>query len=131
MVPRARLQVVDTERTKKWLDTPLGWARANVFYDKLLHPPEPGTLVEMLCLIIWKARQSVALAGARAQAQASIGGKEAIEAFNDYRDLVNRVEREDKQKKMKQALDGMKNIKAIRVTPLATEQKPLGKRRKK
>ena len=102
-----------------------------MFYEKLSKPPEPGTLVEMLCLILWKARQAIDLAEARAQAQAALGGKEAIEAFNEYRDMMNRVEREDRNKKMAQALEGMKYIKAIKVTPLAVEKSHLPKRRKK
>lgn len=102
-----------------------------MFYEKLYEPPEPGTLVEMLCLIIWKARQALNLAESRAQAQAALGGKEAIEAFSDYRDLVNRVEREDKQKKMAEALEGMKSIQAIKVRPLVEEQSHLPKRRRK
>lgn len=82
--------------------------------------------MEVLFLIVWKARQSIALAGVRAQAQAALGGKDAIEAFTDYRDLLNRTEKEDKQKRLNRAFEEMKKIDVIRFKPMS----PLGETRK-
>ena len=35
----------------------MGWARANIFYDKLAVPPRPGTLQEALCMLVFRYRQ--------------------------------------------------------------------------
>jgi hypothetical protein len=42
---------------KKWLETPLGWAKANMMYDLADGPPPSGSLQESIFLIIAKRRQ--------------------------------------------------------------------------
>ena len=100
------------------MNTPLGWARANIVYEKMIGPPKPGTLAEVLCIMIWKARQSMGIAQARALAQASLGGDKAVDAFSEYRDLVNRVEIKERTDKMRERLSAMQDIKEIRFKPL-------------
>jgi hypothetical protein len=81
-------------------------------------PPRYGTLLESLCIIVWKARQSLMIAGIRAQAQAALGGDAAIEAFKEFRDAVNRVEVEDTQVRMRERLKELGKMPPIAVTPL-------------
>jgi 2-polyprenyl-3-methyl-5-hydroxy-6-metoxy-1,4-benzoquinol methylase len=63
------------------------------------------------------------LLGARAQAQAAIGGEKATEAFTDLVHHLSRVEREDETSKMKERLEKLKTIKEIRFRPLSTVNK--------
>ena len=72
------------------MKTPLGWARANLVYHKLSKVPKYGSLMESMCLLLWKELLDIDVAQARAQAQASIGGEEATKAFKDYSSLVFR-----------------------------------------
>jgi acyl transferase domain-containing protein len=36
--------------------TPLGWSRANLLYDSLTEPPEPGSLREVVLTLVQQAR---------------------------------------------------------------------------
>lgn len=103
--------------------TPLGWARANIFYEKMVGPPKPGTLAEVLCLMVWKARQTEKIAQVRAQAQAALGGEKAVDAFSEFRDLINGVEIKDRNDKMRKQLERLKDIKEIRFQPLSMPRK--------
>jgi len=103
--------------------TPLGWARANVFYDMSRSVPTPGSLAEVLCLMVFKARQGQMVAGARAQAQAALGGDKAVEAFNDFKNLIHRTEIKDTKDRMAEAMEELKEIKEIRFRPLKATTK--------
>jgi len=81
------------------MKTPLGWARANLVYQKLNKVPKYGSLLESMCLILWKELLDIDVAQARAQAQAALGGKEASEAFKDYSGLVFREKETKEQSK--------------------------------
>lgn len=97
-----------------------------MFYDTLRAPPQPSTLAEAVCLLVLKHRQEVAISGARAQAQASLGGKAAQEAFQEYVNKILRVEVADRTQKQKEALESLKNIKEIRFKPMGP---PAGRRK--
>ena len=85
------------------MKTPLGWARANLVYQKLNKVPKYGSLLESMCLILWKELLDIDVAQARAQAQAALGGKEASEAFKDYSGLVFREKiKEDRSRNIMQ-----------------------------
>lgn len=70
----------------------MGWARANLVYEKLDHPPAPGTPLESLILLVWRMRQDIKLAETRAIVQAvasaasgsSEGDKALQEAWKGY-----------------------------------------------
>jgi hypothetical protein len=89
----------------------------------MIGPPKPGTLAEVLCLMVWKARQSEMIARTRAVAQAAVGGDAAVDAFSEFRDLINRVEIKDRNEKMRKQLERLKEIKEIRFKPLAPPKK--------
>lgn len=108
------------------MNTPLGWAKANIVYEKMVGPPKPGTLAEVLCIMVWKARQSQTIAQSRALAQASLGGDQAVEAFSEYRDLVNHVEIKERTDKMRERLEAMQDIKQINFKPLTDQMKKKG-----
>lgn len=89
-------------------------------------PPSYGTLLELMCLMVWRSRQVQMVASVRAQAQAAIGGEKAVEAFSDFQNLVNQVENEDRAQKMREQLEALKEIKEIRFKPLISEHKRAG-----
>ena len=62
------------------------------------------------------------VASVRAQAQASIGGDAAVEAFKEFKSQVNRIEIEDQEHKMRSALKDWTKVPEIRFKPVA----PLG-----
>lgn len=110
------------------MNTPLGWARANVVYD-MGGLPKPGSLAEAMCVVVWRTRQQQKVAGIRAQSQASLGGEKAVEAFKDFRDLVNRVDVKDRTERMHRQLERIKDIKEIRFQPLVSTKKTINVRR--
>ncbi len=60
------------------------------------------------------------VASVRAQAQASVGGDAAVEAFQEFKKTLNRVEVEDREKKLKTALQEWSKVPEIRFQPQAT-----------
>jgi len=62
----------------------MGWARANVVYDKTQGMPEYGTIEETMFLLLWYKRQAIKVGEVRALAQSSLGGSEAEDAFKEY-----------------------------------------------
>lgn len=57
------------------MKTPLGWARANIVYDKLQGPPEPGSVMEALCLMVQARRELKELYSMRTVVQAVMLGQ--------------------------------------------------------
>jgi hypothetical protein len=76
-----------------------------------------------MCLVVQRERAQLSVLGARAQAQAALGGDAAEAAFKDFVNANNRVETEDVKKRMQAQLEKLKEIKEIRVTPLASTEK--------
>lgn len=103
----------------------MGWARAQLVFDKLAKPPPYGSLLELMCLTVQRERASLALLGARAQAQAALGGDSAEAAFKEYVNAFSRVEVEDTKKKMQDQIEELKKIKEIRFKPLVPTTKQL------
>lgn len=96
----------------------MGWARANIIYDKKQGSPEYGTLEEVLFMLVWKKRQVIHAMQIRAMAQSSLGGKEAEEAYKDFIAELTQVKEEKKQDELRDRLEDLKQIQAIKVTPL-------------
>lgn len=96
----------------------MGWARANIIYDKKQGVPEYGTLEEALFMLVWRKRQMIYAMQTRAMAQSALGGKEAEEAYKDFINELTQSAQEKKDNKMRDRLEDMKAIQAIKVTPL-------------
>jgi hypothetical protein len=71
------------------IETPLGWARANMMYDTMRAPPRPGSLLEILFMMIQMRREAARLMEVRAIVQAvrdaSDDGKSTQDAYDDFR----------------------------------------------
>jgi hypothetical protein len=91
--------------------------------------PKPGTLAEVLCIMIWKQRQTLFVGATRAQAQAAVGGEAAVDAFKDFVDMVNRVDIKSRNDKMREQLERLKEIKEIRFQPLVEVERTLNVRK--
>ena len=103
----------------KWLKTPLGWARANLIYDNLQGLPKYGSLLESMCLLVWRNRTDLHHAQIRATAQASIGGEEATKAFKDFTAILNRNNPKPEEKDiMRRRFEAITKIKAIKFSPI-------------
>lgn len=103
----------------------MGWARAQLVYDRLNKLPPYGSLLELMCLVVQRERAQLAVLGVRAQAQASLGGESAEAAFKDFVNAVKRVETEDTKVRLAAQLEKLKEIKEIRFKPLGTTDKKL------
>ena len=101
----------------KWLNTPLGWARANVLYDCASQPPKYGSLTEAVFLLVYRSRVAQGVAATRAVAQASMGGEAAVEAFSEYADLINQRTVEKKKSDMRERLEKVKEMQLIKFRP--------------
>jgi len=62
----------------------LGWARANLFYDKVEAPPSPGSLQEALCILVQRYRQEQKYYSLLAELYPK-GTKERQGAFDKFR----------------------------------------------
>lgn len=76
-----------------------------------------------MCLVVQRERAQLAILGARAQAQAALGGDSAEKAFKDYVNASARVETEDTKKRMAAQLQKLKDIKEIRFQPIGSIEK--------
>jgi hypothetical protein len=65
----------------KWLRTPLGWARANIWYDHLGRLPRLGTWQESLAVLVFIERQEQRLAAVQVGVASPKGVHDALEAF--------------------------------------------------
>jgi len=67
------------------MSTPLGWARANLIFEKEPRP-KPGSLVELIFLLVFFAKQRAKFTEVRAQTQAAIDteGDASAKAFDDF-----------------------------------------------
>ena len=117
MVLRKSTKYSDYGGVGKWLKTPVGWARANLILAKG-DLPEYGTLLEAMCLLVWKENCDIMLAQTRATAQASLGGDKAAAAFKDFSNLLNRTVVEKKKDVMRERLEKIKKIKMIKFRPI-------------
>jgi len=102
------------------MKTPLGWARANLVYHKLNKVPKYGSLLESMCLLLWKELLDIDVAQARAQAQASIGGEEASKAFKDYSSLVfrDKIKEEEQRDVMRERFAKVAKMGVISFQPV-------------
>jgi hypothetical protein len=96
-----------------------------LIYDQLHKPPPYGSLLELTCLIVQRERAQLQVLGARAQAQAALGGESAESAFKDFVNANNRVETEDVKKRLSVQLEKLKEIKEIRFKPMEVTGKQL------
>lgn len=99
------------------MNTPLGWARANVLYDCAKQPPKYGSLTEAVFLLVWKSRMAQGVAATRAVAQAAIGGDSAVEAFSEYTDIINKRTTEKKKSDMRERLEKVKQMEMVKFRP--------------
>lgn len=75
------------------MKTPVGWARANMLYDLAQTPPEQGSLLESLFLVLTKRRQEQQFLALRVLVEATLAphleGKSKIsETFSDFVDAM-------------------------------------------
>ena len=71
-------------------------------------------------LLVWKKRQVIHAAEIRAVAQSALGGTEAEQAYKDFIGELTQDTEDKKRIDLQEKLEAMKNITAIRVTPLDT-----------
>jgi len=105
----------------------VGWARANLIYDKYVGLPEYGSLLETLMVYVQQRRLSIRVAQTRAQAQAALGGEEAPEAFTSFRNLINHEQIEAKKVRLHEALEKLANMREIRFNPIGLKKEVLSK----
>lgn len=76
-----------------------------------------------MCLVVQRERAQLSILGARAQAQAALGGDSAEAAFKEFVNAASRVETEDTKKRLQGQLEKLKEIKEIRFQPIAAMEK--------
>jgi post-segregation antitoxin (ccd killing protein) len=82
-------QAAQSGRTKKWIETAEGWARANLLLDKSSYLPPVGSLKEALFLTVWLRRSEAEALKTRLLAQGIIdiaqhGSKSAETIYKAY-----------------------------------------------
>lgn len=116
----------------------MGWARANILYEKLEGPPEPGTPLESVILMVWMARQEIEMQNTRAIVQSVLAasteapeaGKELQESWRDYIDSIFPFQRGSRKSADRAALEYL--VSEVQRGPLAvTPLAPVGRVRSK
>lgn len=121
--------------------SPVGWALANVFYDKHVGMPDPGSWQEALMLLTWSQRQLGRSAEARFITQAIMtpnDEKVVVEAQEDFLEALfpyYRQQQVERKKHMLSVLKRWTSMGPIAVQPLVSpagnvrEQKMLARGR--
>ena len=121
MVRDACPQTVGRGESKKWLNTPVGWARANLMLRTLQAPPPPGSLREWLLILLLDRMEDIEHARFRALAQIIIDKESGIEAFEDYMKIAFPSLENRKKAQAQQVHDALRGWVAqgpLKVTPL-------------
>ena len=103
----------------------MGWARANILYEKATRLPEPGSPMEIVFLLVWNMRQKIEFQKARAELQALISqkgaeSKEILAAFDDLRESFFPFDKNAKEadlKEMRSVLEREVARGALSLTP--------------
>ena len=61
----------------------MGWARANFYYDKVVLLPAPGSLREVVCLLVQRYRQQQQVCALVVQVAAPEKKKDALREYQD------------------------------------------------
>lgn len=61
----------------------MGWARANILYDKLGRVPEPGSLQEAVMMLVFRAREEYSTLHVMASLTGSM--EQRTELFDEYK----------------------------------------------
>ena len=67
----------------------MGWARANILFDRMKTMPDPGSPMEILMLVLWRMRQNIDFQKSRAIITALLNqqGAEPKQIEKSYNDL--------------------------------------------
>lgn len=113
------------------MNTPAGWARANLMLRTLQAPPRPGSLQEWLLILLLDRLEDIEHARFRALAQiVLVSGAEkqdaGIEAFEDYMKIAFPSLEGRKKAKAEEAYDALRSWIAegpLKVTPLISQRR--------
>ena len=100
----------------------MGWARANILYERTTRPPEPGSPMEMVHLLVWKMRQNIEFHKSRATMQALLSLKGAedktiLAAFDDLKEAFFPFDKNEKKSEIQSLKNEM--LREINRGPLA------------
>ena len=102
----------------------MGWARANLLYDRAGPYPKIGSIQEAVLLAVREARVAGEISQTRAIVQATVGARsekagEAISrAFEDYKKVINAPAQEAAKRAMSKALEEVAQAAPMLVTSL-------------
>jgi hypothetical protein len=108
------------------LNTPEGWARANLLLRTLQAPPPRGSLQEWALIFLLDRLEDIEHARFRALAQLTIDKKEGVKAFEDYMNIAFpslAIRKKQKEEETKAVMKAWVGRGPMKVTPLV----PLGK----
>ena len=102
----------------------MGWARANIFYEKLAAPPESGSLQEALCILVQKYKQEQDFYKTLSELHPE-GSKERQDAFDSFRHaLFPYIEHvaKNEESRTQSILERAFRFGPIRVVPIEEER---------
>lgn len=105
----------------------MGWARANIMFEKAKRVPEPGSPMEIVFILLWKMRQDIEFQKSRATLQALLSQKEVeskpvIEAFDNLREAFFPFNKNQKKSDLKTMRDQlMREVRKGPVSVIPTE----------
>lgn len=118
----------------------MGWARANMLFDRLDGLPDPGSPMEVLMLVLWRMRQNIEFQKSRAVVTSLLNqqGAEAKYIEKAYDDLkeaffpFEKTEREEEISTLKKVMEkelarGMLSVKPLMDLTRDTVKRKLAK----
>lgn len=99
----------------------MGWARANILFDKTTRLPEPGSPMEILFLLVWRLRQNAEFQKSRSIVQALMSqkgaeGEHITKAFEQLTEAFFPYDKNQKADEIKKLKQGLKKV--IQAGPL-------------
>jgi len=100
---------VESRRPGKWLETPEGWAQANLLLATLREPPPRGSVQSYVLQALLIRKDQIEFLKVRALIQATVNKEAADKALSEYRDAqlpyLPKVQKDDRSMHIKKLME--------------------------
>ena len=100
---------MESRRPGKWLETPEGWAQANLLLATLREPPPRGSVQSYVLQALLIRKDQIEFLKVRALIQATVNKEAADKALSEYRDAqlpyLPKVQKDDRSMHIKKLME--------------------------
>ncbi|NBS68465.1 hypothetical protein EBT31_06060 [bacterium] len=95
------------------MTTPVGWARAMLWYSHARFVPHYGSLLEYVFLVVQQYHMRIEQLRTMTLAQAAADGTKAADAFSQYKMALNHINEKERKEALQEALNIWTSTRAV------------------